>query len=91
MEPSMPPVPPAQFTRPYLSVRPCEDRSGWFVEAWWTNRPLEKIGHFHTQAEARNWMTLESASYFVLREIGSMVKRSDPEIAQAFHSPVSGA
>jgi hypothetical protein len=63
---------------PYLAVRPCEDRSGWYVEAWWIKRPLEKIGHFTTYSEARNWITLESTSYFVLREIESMVKRPEP-------------
>jgi hypothetical protein len=63
--------------QPYLSVRPCEDRTGWYVEAWWVNRPLEKIGHFHTHSEAREWVAFESASYFVLREIGSMVKQPE--------------
>jgi hypothetical protein len=43
-----------------------------YVEAWWTNRPSENIGHFATQSEARNWITLESTAYFVLREIESM-------------------
>jgi hypothetical protein len=68
-------MPTAHSGHPYLAVRPCEDRTGWYVEVWWINRPLEKIGHFHTHAEARDWITLESASYFVLREIGSMVKQ----------------
>jgi hypothetical protein len=68
----------AHSGRPYLAVRPCEDRSGWYVEAWWINRPLEKIGQFGTYAEARDWMMLESASYFVLREIGSMIKPPEP-------------
>jgi hypothetical protein len=63
--------------RPYLAVRPHEDRSGWYVEAWWINRPLEKLGQFHTHAEARDWIKLESESYFVLREIGSMVKHPE--------------
>jgi hypothetical protein len=60
--------------RPSLSVRPCEDRSGWYVEAWWPNRPLEKLGHFQTHSEAREWVALESVSFFVLREIGPSVK-----------------
>jgi hypothetical protein len=59
--------------RTLLAVRSREDRSGWYVEAWWTNRPSEDIGHFATQSEARNWKTLESTSYFVLREIESMI------------------
>jgi hypothetical protein len=59
---------------PLLAVRPREDKSGWYVEAWWTNRPSENIGHFATQSEARNWITLESTPYFVLREIDSMIK-----------------
>jgi hypothetical protein len=67
----------ANSERPYLAIRPCEDKSGWYVEAWWINRPLEKIGHFATQSEARDWITLESMSYFVLREIGSMIKHPE--------------
>jgi hypothetical protein len=59
---------------PYLAVRPCEDRSGWYVEAWWIRRPLEKIGHFPTHSDARNWIELESTSYFVLREIELMIR-----------------
>jgi hypothetical protein len=62
---------------PLLAVRARDDRSGWFVEAWWTNRPSENIGHFATQSEARNWITLESTSYFVLREIESMIKHQN--------------
>jgi hypothetical protein len=62
---------------PLLAVRPREDKSGWYVEAWWTNRPSENIGQFATQSEARNWITLESTSYFVLREIEAMIKRPE--------------
>ena len=62
---------------PLLAVRPREDKSGWYVEAWWTNRPSENIGPFATQSEARNWITLESTSYFVLREIESMIKNPE--------------
>jgi hypothetical protein len=67
----------ANSKRPYLAVRPWKDKSGWYVEAWWINRPLENIGHFATYSEARNWITLESTSYFVLREIGSMIKHRE--------------
>ncbi len=66
-----------KFEHPLLAVRPREDRTGWYVEAWWTNRPSENIGRFATQSEARNWITLESGSYFVLREIESMIKQSE--------------
>ena len=62
---------------PYLAPRPFEDGSGWYVEAQWIHRAKENIGQFATFAEAREWITLESISYFVLREIGSMVKRSE--------------
>jgi hypothetical protein len=65
---------PTDSSRPSLSVRPCQDGSGWYVEAWWPNRRLEKLGHFRTHSEAREWVALESASFFVLREIGSSVK-----------------
>jgi hypothetical protein len=66
---------------PLLAVRAREDRSGWYVEAWWTNRPSENIGHFATQSEARNWITLESTSYFVLREIESMIKHAEQSLS----------
>jgi len=62
--------------RPYLAPRPFDDGSGWYVEAQWINGARETIGHFATYAEARNWITLESTSYFVLREIGSIVKHT---------------
>jgi hypothetical protein len=64
----------ATSEHPYLAVRPCEDRSGWYVEAWWIKRPLEKIGNFPTHADARKWIEFESTSYFVLREIESMIR-----------------
>ena len=38
---------------------------------------LEKIGHFATEFEARDWITLESTSYFVLRKIESMIKHPE--------------
>ena len=71
------PMATSKFEHPLLAVRPREDKSGWYVEAWWTNRPSENIGYFATQSEARNRITLESASYFVLREIESMIKRPE--------------
>jgi|HubBroStandDraft_4_1064222.scaffolds.fasta_scaffold294958_2 hypothetical protein len=71
----------ARSKHPYLAVRPCEDKSGWYVEVWWINRPLEKIGHFATHSEARNWITLESTSYFVLREIESMIKHPEQSLS----------
>jgi hypothetical protein len=68
---------PSKSKHPLLAVRPREDKTGWYVEAWWTNRPSENIGHFATQSEARNWITLESTSYFVLREIETMIKHPE--------------
>jgi hypothetical protein len=59
---------------PYLAVRPHDDRSGWYVEAWWVNRPLERIGRFGSYREASDWMALEATTYFVLREIESTIK-----------------
>jgi hypothetical protein len=59
---------------PYLAPRPFEDGSGWYVEASWIQRGKEKLGHFATFAEARDWIDLESISHLVLREIGSMIK-----------------
>ena len=72
-----PPMTESKYEYPLLAVRPREDKSGWYVEAWWTSRPSENIGHFATQSDARNWITLESASYFALREIESMIKRPE--------------
>jgi hypothetical protein len=71
------PMATLKFEHPLLAVRPRQDKSGWYVEAWWTNRPSENIGHFATQSEARNWITLESTSYFVLCEIDSMIKHPE--------------
>jgi hypothetical protein len=62
---------------PYLAPRPFQDGSGWYVEAQWINRPKEKIGDFATFAEARDWITLESTSYFVVREIDLMIKHPE--------------
>jgi hypothetical protein len=55
---------------PHLSPRP-ERGPGWYVEAKWPTGATEKIGQFATYSEARNWIALESTSYFVLRELGS--------------------
>jgi len=62
-----------------LAPRQFEDGSGWYVEAQWIKRAKEKLGHFATLAEARNWIMLESTSYFVLRELGSMIKHADTQ------------
>jgi hypothetical protein len=59
---------------PCVAIRPCRDRSGWYVEVWWLKRPSEEIGHFRTNGEARKWIELESVSYFALREIESMMR-----------------
>jgi hypothetical protein len=55
---------------PYLAPRPYEDGSGWYVEAKWIGRAAERLGRFETYSQAREWILLESAAYFVLREIG---------------------
>jgi hypothetical protein len=58
---------------PYLAPRPYEDGSGWYVEAKWIGRATEQLGRFDTYYEAGTWITLESTTHFVLREIESMV------------------
>jgi hypothetical protein len=63
--------------QPNLIPRPRERGPGWYVEVQWIDRASEKIGQFATYSEARNWIALESTSYFVLREIGSMVDQSE--------------
>ena len=55
---------------PYLAAHPYEDGSGWYVEAKWIGRAAERLGCFETYSQAREWILLESAAYFVLREIG---------------------
>jgi hypothetical protein len=67
----------ARSEHPYLAPRHFEDGSGWYVEAQWIRGAKETLGHFATFAEARNWIMLESTSYFVLRELGSMIKHPD--------------
>jgi hypothetical protein len=58
---------------PYLTPRPFDDGSGWYVEAQWVDRPPERLGHFAIYSEARDWIALESVAYFVLRELGQPV------------------
>jgi hypothetical protein len=55
---------------PYLSPRQFEDGSGWYVEVYWIGRPMERLGRFALYSEANDWITLESAAYFVLRGLG---------------------
>jgi hypothetical protein len=62
---------------PYLTPRPFEDGAGWYVEAQWIGRPTERLGRFAIYSEAHNWITLESAAYFVLRELGQSVKHPE--------------
>jgi hypothetical protein len=62
---------------PYLTPRPFEDGSGWYVEAQWIARPAEKLGRFGTSAEARDWIALESTAHFVLRELGQTIKNAE--------------
>ena len=73
---------------PCLAVRPCKDRSGWYVEVWWLKRPSEEIGHFRTHGDARKWIEIESACYFALREIESMMRASGlTDVVFSPHAP----
>jgi hypothetical protein len=54
---------------PILTPRAFEDGSGWYVEAYWIGRVPERLGRFATYSEANDWITLESAAYFVLRDL----------------------
>jgi hypothetical protein len=54
---------------PILTPRAFDDGSGWYVEVYWIGRPPERLGHFPTYPDANDWITLESAAYFVLREL----------------------
>jgi hypothetical protein len=54
---------------PILTPRAFEDGSGWHAEAYWIGRPPERLGRFAIYSEANDWITLESAAYFVLREL----------------------
>jgi hypothetical protein len=55
---------------PILTPRAFEDASGRYVEAYWIGRPPERLGRFATYSESNDWIRLESAAYFVLRELG---------------------
>ncbi len=66
---------------PYLTPRPFEDGSGWYVEAQWVGRPTERLGRFAIYAEASDWIALQSAVYFVLRELEHPVKHSEPSMS----------
>jgi hypothetical protein len=59
---------------PYLTPRPFDDGSGWYVEAQWVGRRTEQLGHFTIYSEARDWIALQSTAYFVLRELGLPIK-----------------
>ena len=63
---------------PYLTPRPFEDGSGWYVEAQWVGRSTERLGRFAIYAEASDWIALQSAVYFVLRELEHPVKHPEP-------------
>jgi hypothetical protein len=54
---------------PILTPRAFDDGSAWYVEAYWIGRLPERLGRFATYSEANDWITLESAAYFVLREL----------------------
>lgn len=54
---------------PTLAPRPFEDGSGWYVQAKWVGHETERLGRFDTFSEARLWIELEAAVYFVLREL----------------------
>jgi hypothetical protein len=66
---------------PYLTPRPFEDGSGWYVEVQWIGRPTEQLGRFAIYADASEWITLQSTAYFVLRELERLVKRSEPSMS----------
>jgi hypothetical protein len=54
-----------------LTPRAFEDGSGWYVEAYWIGRLTERLGRFAIYSEDHDWIALESAAYFVLRELDS--------------------
>lgn len=59
---------------PILNPRAIDDGSGWYIEVYWIGRPPERLGRFAVYAEAGDWIRLESAAYFVLRELDQIVK-----------------
>jgi hypothetical protein len=73
----------ASAEHPYLTPRRLESGSGWYVEVQWLQRGPEKIGHFGTFAEACAWMNLEASSYFVLRELGALIKPARQQANQS--------
>jgi hypothetical protein len=60
---------------PILNPRAFEDGSGWYIEVYWIGRPAEQLGRFAVYAAASEWIRLESAAYFVLRELGPSDRR----------------
>ena len=51
-----------------LTPREYKDGSGWYVEAVGRDGVAENIGGFHSDAEARDWISAKSAAYFKARE-----------------------
>jgi hypothetical protein len=50
---------------PPRTLKPQERKDGtWFVKAERPDRATQHIGDFKSEAEARNWITCESAGYF---------------------------
>jgi hypothetical protein len=62
---------------PILTPRTLEDGSGWYVEAYWMGRPKERLGRFAAYSDANDWIVLESAAYFVLRELGQSIEQRE--------------
>ena len=54
----------AKHPAPKLTAREYKDGSGWYVEAIGTDGVAENIGGFHSDAEARDWISAKSAAYF---------------------------
>jgi hypothetical protein len=51
-----------------LTAREYKDGSGWYVEAIGKDGVAENIGGFHSDAEARDWISAKSAAYFKTRQ-----------------------
>jgi hypothetical protein len=48
---------------PSLDPRPLEGGDGWYVHIKWSDGRNEQVGAFHSEDEARDWITHKSDAW----------------------------
>jgi hypothetical protein len=50
------------YSMPAARICPLKDGSGWYVELWWPDGRIERVGDFGSETTAKDWIEWELAA-----------------------------